>query len=126
MPKIAREFHPSQILLQSLPHSEFSIWNRTKLGHTKEKDMGRHDLELERARFLSLALEFGFDEESANKCLDRLITLYGNSPLAHSISDKTPCFILSVLLTFSQWEMNWFKNCKLFLGIMIFFYLFLR
>ncbi|KAJ6414080.1 hypothetical protein OIU84_006822 [Salix udensis] len=40
--------------------------------------MGGHDLELERARFLSLALEFGFDEESANKCLDRLITLYGD------------------------------------------------
>ncbi|KAJ6354198.1 hypothetical protein OIU76_003110 [Salix suchowensis] len=40
--------------------------------------MGGHDLVLERARFLSLALEFGFDEESANKCLDRLITLYGD------------------------------------------------
>ncbi|KAG6774989.1 hypothetical protein POTOM_018409 [Populus tomentosa] len=40
--------------------------------------MGGRDLELERARFLSLALEFGFDEESANKCLDRLISLYGD------------------------------------------------
>jgi hypothetical protein len=51
--------------------------------------MGGRDLELERARFLSLALEFGFDEESANKCLDRLISLYGNSPtqpLIHSLT----------------------------------------
>ncbi|GLT90175.1 hypothetical protein SLE2022_081210 [Rubroshorea leprosula] len=35
------------------------------------------DLELEKARLLSLALDSGFDEESANKCLDRLISLYG-------------------------------------------------
>ncbi|KAJ4832973.1 ATP-dependent DNA helicase Q-like 1 [Turnera subulata] len=40
--------------------------------------MGGHDLELERARFLSLAMECGFDEESAKKCLDRLISLYGD------------------------------------------------
>ncbi|XP_062144596.1 ATP-dependent DNA helicase Q-like 1 [Alnus glutinosa] len=39
--------------------------------------MDDHDLELERARLLSLALEFGFDEESAKKCLDRLVQLYG-------------------------------------------------
>ncbi|KAJ7977877.1 ATP-dependent DNA helicase [Quillaja saponaria] len=36
------------------------------------------DLEMEKARLLSLALEFGFDEESAKKCLDRLINLYGD------------------------------------------------
>ncbi|BAT95111.1 ATP-dependent DNA helicase Q-like 1 [Vigna angularis] len=35
------------------------------------------DLELEKARLISLALEFGFDESSANKCLHRLIDLYG-------------------------------------------------
>ncbi|KAL5138678.1 ATP-dependent DNA helicase Q-like 1 [Glycine soja] len=35
------------------------------------------DLELEKVRLISLALEFGFDESSANKCLDRLIALYG-------------------------------------------------
>ncbi|KAL3620645.1 ATP-dependent DNA helicase Q-like 1 [Castilleja foliolosa] len=40
--------------------------------------MGDHDLELEKARLISLALEFGFDEESANKCLDRLVQLYGD------------------------------------------------
>ncbi|KDP23411.1 hypothetical protein JCGZ_23244 [Jatropha curcas] len=40
--------------------------------------MGRHDLELEKARLLSLALDCGFDVESAQKCLDRLISLYGD------------------------------------------------
>ncbi|KAF5454164.1 hypothetical protein F2P56_023847 [Juglans regia] len=39
--------------------------------------MDDHDLELEKARLLSLALEFGFDEEAAEKCLDRLVQLYG-------------------------------------------------
>ncbi|KAK3036742.1 hypothetical protein RJ639_029707 [Escallonia herrerae] len=36
------------------------------------------DLDVEKARLLSLALDFGFDEQSANKCLDRLVQLYGN------------------------------------------------
>ncbi|XP_068647955.1 ATP-dependent DNA helicase Q-like 1 isoform X1 [Aristolochia californica] len=36
-----------------------------------------HDLDLERARLFSLALEFGFDEEASQQCLDRLIRLYG-------------------------------------------------
>ncbi|KAG7030129.1 ATP-dependent DNA helicase Q-like 1 [Cucurbita argyrosperma subsp. argyrosperma] len=40
--------------------------------------MGGHDLELERARLLSLAAELGFDEESAEACLDRMINLYGD------------------------------------------------
>nr|XP_011466151.1 PREDICTED: ATP-dependent DNA helicase Q-like 1 [Fragaria vesca subsp. vesca] len=39
--------------------------------------MGGHDLEMEKARLLNLALNFGFDEESANNCLDRLVDLYG-------------------------------------------------
>lgn len=39
--------------------------------------MGDHDLELEKVRLLSLALDLGFDEESAKKCLERLISLYG-------------------------------------------------
>ncbi|KAF4389788.1 hypothetical protein F8388_009921 [Cannabis sativa] len=39
--------------------------------------MADHDLELEKARLLSLALEFGFDQDSAKKCLDRLVQLYG-------------------------------------------------
>ncbi|KAL2325577.1 hypothetical protein Fmac_024635 [Flemingia macrophylla] len=37
----------------------------------------QQDLELEKVRLISLALEFGFDESSANKCLHRLIALYG-------------------------------------------------
>ncbi|EOY11619.1 RECQ helicase l1 [Theobroma cacao] len=40
--------------------------------------MNGHDFELEKARLLSLALEFGFDEQSAKKSLDRLISLYGD------------------------------------------------
>ncbi|KAM5561063.1 ATP-dependent DNA helicase Q-like 1 [Rosa sericea] len=43
--------------------------------------MGSHDLEMEKARLLSLALNFGFDEESANKCLDRMVDLYGEDGL---------------------------------------------
>ncbi|PIA27007.1 hypothetical protein AQUCO_08400046v1 [Aquilegia coerulea] len=34
-------------------------------------------LEVEKGRLLNLALEFGFDEETATNCLDRLIQLYG-------------------------------------------------
>ncbi|XP_056165220.1 ATP-dependent DNA helicase Q-like 1 [Syzygium oleosum] len=34
--------------------------------------------EVEKARLLSLALEFRFDQQSATKCLDRLVSLYGN------------------------------------------------
>ncbi|KAK4843190.1 hypothetical protein QYF36_005149 [Acer negundo] len=40
--------------------------------------MDSHDLELERARLISLALDFGFDEESAKNGLNRLISLYGD------------------------------------------------
>ncbi|XP_039164352.1 ATP-dependent DNA helicase Q-like 1 isoform X3 [Eucalyptus grandis] len=38
----------------------------------------RGSQEVERARLLSLALEFGFDEQSASNCLDRLVSLYGD------------------------------------------------
>ncbi|GMP63839.1 hypothetical protein CsSME_00025364 [Camellia sinensis var. sinensis] len=40
--------------------------------------MDDQDLEVEKARLISLALEFGFDEESAIKCLDRFVNLYGD------------------------------------------------
>ncbi|KDO36181.1 hypothetical protein CISIN_1g042872mg, partial [Citrus sinensis] len=40
--------------------------------------MDCHDFEFEKARLLSLALEFGFDQDSANKSLNRLISLYGD------------------------------------------------
>ncbi|MFS7946258.1 putative DNA helicase [Helianthus anomalus] len=36
------------------------------------------NLEMEKARLISLALEFGFDEQSARICLDRLVDLYGD------------------------------------------------
>lgn len=35
------------------------------------------EAEVEKARLLSLALEFGFEENSAKNCLERLINLYG-------------------------------------------------
>ncbi|KAJ0079943.1 hypothetical protein Patl1_22275 [Pistacia atlantica] len=40
--------------------------------------MDGHDLEFEKVRLLSLALDFGFDEASSKKCLNRLISLYGD------------------------------------------------
>ncbi|KAL8160041.1 hypothetical protein V2J09_001578 [Rumex salicifolius] len=40
--------------------------------------MENSDIELERVRFVSLATDLGFDDQSANKCLDRLILLYGD------------------------------------------------
>ncbi|XP_039063900.1 ATP-dependent DNA helicase Q-like 1 [Hibiscus syriacus] len=40
--------------------------------------MDGHDFEMEKARLISLALEFGFDERSAKRSLDRLISLYGD------------------------------------------------
>ncbi|KAJ0234234.1 ATP-dependent DNA helicase Q-like 1 [Hirschfeldia incana] len=40
--------------------------------------MKGQDLEVEKARLLSLATRLGFDEESATKCLDRFVDLYGD------------------------------------------------
>ncbi|KAL5996315.1 hypothetical protein ACLOJK_026391 [Asimina triloba] len=40
-------------------------------------EMEEHDLEIEKARLLSLASDFGFDEDASQQCLDRLIRLYG-------------------------------------------------
>ncbi|CAN6888553.1 hypothetical protein HID58_068872 [Brassica napus] len=40
--------------------------------------MKGQDLELEKARLLILATRLGFDEESAKKCLDRFVDLYGD------------------------------------------------
>lgn len=34
-------------------------------------------MEIEKARLISLALDFGFDEETAKNGLDRLVDLYG-------------------------------------------------
>ncbi|XP_010431525.1 PREDICTED: ATP-dependent DNA helicase Q-like 1 [Camelina sativa] len=40
--------------------------------------MKDQDLELEKARLISLATQLGFDEETAKKCLDRFVSLYGD------------------------------------------------
>ncbi|KAJ1385610.1 P-loop containing nucleoside triphosphate hydrolase, partial [Sesbania bispinosa] len=45
---------------------------------SSSRNKKEHDLELEKVRLISLALDFGFDEHSANQCLDRLIALYGD------------------------------------------------
>jgi len=39
--------------------------------------MKDQDLELEKVRLISLATKLGFDEDSAKKCLDRFVDLYG-------------------------------------------------
>ncbi|KAG6491535.1 hypothetical protein ZIOFF_046467 [Zingiber officinale] len=44
------------------------------------------EMEVERARLLSLAYEFGFDEDAANQCLDRLLDLYGETFPYHLLS----------------------------------------
>lgn len=46
----------------------------------KKKMDSEENLEMEKTRLISLALEFGFDEESARICLDRLVGLYGDKP----------------------------------------------
>ncbi|KAK4739362.1 hypothetical protein R3W88_003059 [Solanum pinnatisectum] len=42
------------------------------------EEMQDEDLELEKVRLISLALGFGFDEDSAKTCLNRLVELYGD------------------------------------------------
>ncbi|XP_027189186.1 ATP-dependent DNA helicase Q-like 1 [Cicer arietinum] len=44
----------------------------------KQQQKQQHDLDLEKVRLISLALEFGFDEHSANQSFDRLLALYGD------------------------------------------------
>lgn len=43
--------------------------------------MEKKKMEMEKSRLINLALEFGFDKESARICLDRLVNLYGISLL---------------------------------------------
>lgn len=38
----------------------------------------KQDLELEKTRLISLAIDFGFDQHSAVKCFDRFVALYGD------------------------------------------------
>ncbi|XP_015067227.1 ATP-dependent DNA helicase Q-like 1 [Solanum pennellii] len=42
------------------------------------EEMQDEDLKLEKVRLVSLALECGFDEDSAKTCLNRLVELYGD------------------------------------------------
>ncbi|WJX13347.1 ATP-dependent DNA helicase Q-like 1 [Trifolium repens] len=53
---------------------EMGSSSRRKNNNKKQQ----HDLELEKVRLISLALEFGYDEHSANQCFDRLVALYGD------------------------------------------------
>ncbi|CAN4110993.1 unnamed protein product [Withania somnifera] len=48
---------------------------KAEIGDAEE--MEDENLELEKVKLISLALEFGFDEDSAKTCLNRLIELYG-------------------------------------------------
>ncbi|OIT37465.1 PREDICTED: ATP-dependent DNA helicase Q-like 1 [Nicotiana attenuata] len=51
---------------------------KAEIGDAGEMQEQDNDLELEKVRLISLALEFGFDEDSAHTCLNRLIELYGD------------------------------------------------
>lgn len=53
---------------------------------SRKKKQVEYDLELEKVRLISLALESGFDELSANQCFDRLVSLYGTQSLTISFS----------------------------------------
>ncbi|WJX19603.1 ATP-dependent DNA helicase Q-like 1, variant 2 [Trifolium repens] len=48
------------------------------MGSNSRRKKQQHDLELEKVRLIGLALEFGYDEHSANQCFDRLVALYGD------------------------------------------------
>ncbi|XP_057423229.1 ATP-dependent DNA helicase Q-like 1 [Lotus japonicus] len=47
------------------------------MGRSSQNQQPEHDLELEKTRLISLALEFGFDQHSADQCFNRLLDLYG-------------------------------------------------
>lgn len=73
----------------------FALQRCESLNPTSMED---HDLELEKVRLLSLALDFGFDEDSANKCLHRLIKLYGIIPIPDTYISVYAFIWLSFLL----------------------------
>lgn len=60
----------------------------------KQQQKQQHDLDLEKVRLISLALEFGFDEHSANQSFDRLLALYG---MLHTLINRFT--FISTLLT---------------------------
>jgi len=59
------------------------------------------DLEFEKVRLISLALDFGFDESSANKCLHRLISLYGTNA-THTSPIRFPFKSLAIQISAMQ------------------------
>lgn len=54
---------------------------KAEIGNAEE--MQDEDLELEKVRLISLALECGFDEDSAKTCLNRLVELYGKPSIPY-------------------------------------------
>lgn len=78
---------------------------RASGGSEREGKRGGCDMEVQRARFLSLALEFGFDEAAANRCLDRLLDLYGEI-FCRTLVFNPPsirCLFLPVLRRFGSY-----------------------
>ncbi|XP_042410940.1 ATP-dependent DNA helicase Q-like 1 isoform X2 [Zingiber officinale] len=64
-------------------------------------------MEVERARLLSLAYEFGFDEDAANQCLDRLLDLYGEDGTDFVTVEHCGDDFLVALADFNQDKEDW-------------------
>ncbi|KAJ8490309.1 hypothetical protein OPV22_012030 [Ensete ventricosum] len=64
-------------------------------------------MEVERARLLSLALEFGFDEDAANRCLDRLLDLYGEDGTEFVTVEHCGDDFLATLADYIQDKEDW-------------------
>ncbi|OVA02570.1 Helicase [Macleaya cordata] len=84
-------------------------WIRNKCSEISSisDQMGGHDLDVEKARLLSLALEFGFDEDSSKKCLDRLIHLYGEDGKDFITVEHCGDDYLAALAEFMQDSEDW-------------------
>ncbi|KAI3990161.1 hypothetical protein MKX01_029139 [Papaver californicum] len=66
-----------------------------------------HDLDVEKIRLITLALDFGFDEESSKKCLDRLIHLYGEDGKFFVTVEHCGDDYLATLAEFMQDSEDW-------------------
>ncbi|XP_042415707.1 ATP-dependent DNA helicase Q-like 1 [Zingiber officinale] len=64
-------------------------------------------MEVERARLLSLAYEFGFDEDAANQGLDRLLDLYGEDGTDFVTVEHCGDDFLAALADFNQDKEDW-------------------
>ncbi|KFK37983.1 hypothetical protein AALP_AA3G055000 [Arabis alpina] len=65
------------------------------------------DLEMEKARLLSLATKLGFDEDSAKKCLDRFISLYGDDGRDFITVEYCGDDFIAALADFDQGTEEW-------------------